>query len=599
VPFEGLGGVVREGRALNTRNQKRKTGARGRRFAGFSGEHNSSRMAYDGGGRWHSVLPAVILFCAVFAVLVAADYWMNAGKVYRGVEVGDVSLGGKTPAEAKEIIGERERRKIEFSGPDKLAFSASQLGASYDAEATARRAYAVGREGDIPGRLAERFEAAFGTVEIPSEVDYRPRRARAAVEKLASRVNRKPREARVAINGSEVQTAESRDGYRLNIDETVRNVGEAVRDMGGQAEAGGKVLKPEYTTAEAQKAAGKARAAMGGRLTFTAGDRQWTVPPVAIGSALDITAKGGDFRVALNRDRMKENLAGAYDALTVEPREANFEIDGTNVSVTPSRTGKRVQDDKLFSAVEAGLFGGRHSFDIPVVTDEPKLTTAKAEKLKPTTLLGSYKTNYNTYDDSPGRVENLKIASSAVSGTMLAPGEVFSFNALAAPLDYYPTKVIVKGRVDEAEGGGLCQVSSTLYMAVNLAGLKPVERQPHYAELPYIRPGFDATVWFGAIDMKFENTNDSYVLVRERVDESTGWVYAQIWGRPNGKDVKMNSKKASENKDSEGNPVTKWVTYKTVKKDGKVLFDGVFHTDTYKYLKPTDEGAPNTDRPPN
>jgi len=92
---------------LNTRNQKRKTGARGRNPRGDSGERERRRTAYGNAGRWHSVSFAVILFCAVFAVLVAADYWMNAGKVYRGVEVGDVSLGGKTPAEAKEIIGER------------------------------------------------------------------------------------------------------------------------------------------------------------------------------------------------------------------------------------------------------------------------------------------------------------------------------------------------------------------------------------------------------------------------------------------------------------------------------------------------------------
>jgi 3-methyladenine DNA glycosylase Mpg len=108
---------------LNIKNQKRTTGVRGRRSAGVSGERERSRIAYGNSGRRYSFVSAGMLFCAVFAVLVAADYWMNAGKVYRGVEVGDVALEGQTPAEAKEIIGERERRKIELSGPDKLTFA--------------------------------------------------------------------------------------------------------------------------------------------------------------------------------------------------------------------------------------------------------------------------------------------------------------------------------------------------------------------------------------------------------------------------------------------------------------------------------------------
>ena len=118
-------------------------------------------------------------------------------------------------------------------------------------------------------------------------------------------------------------------------------------------------------------------------------------------------------------------------------------------------------------------------------------------------------------DKSPARVENLRIASSAISGTVLAPGEVFSVSAVAEPLEYYETKVIIEGREELADRGGLCQVSSTLYMSANFAGLDIVERNPHSAELPYIRLGLDATVWFGSLDMKLENTTDGYLLIRE------------------------------------------------------------------------------------
>jgi vancomycin resistance protein YoaR len=274
-------------------------------------------------------------------------------------------------------------------------------------------------------------------------------------------------------------------------------------------------------------------------------------------------------------------------------------VRGGEVKVTPGEAGRKIEDKEFFEALKTGIFEGERRYEVPVAKDEPGLTTAEAERLKPTEMIASYETNYLTYDDTPGRVANLKIASEAVDGTALAPGEVFSFNELAEPLDYHDTKVIVRGRVDTAEGGGLCQVSSTLYMAANLAGMETVERQPHYAELPYIRPGFDATVWFGAIDYKFRNNTDSYVLVRERVDETTGDVRAEVWGRPTGREVEMSSEKVAEWEDKEGKPVTRWVTYQTVTRNGEVLRDGPLHTDTYKYLKPAEEDAPYDERPVN
>ncbi|QIN79102.1 hypothetical protein GBA65_11870 [Rubrobacter marinus] len=249
------------------------------------------------------------------------------------------------------------------------------------------------------------------------------------------------------------------------------------------------------------------------------------------------------------------------------------------MTVTESRTGRAVQEDEFFADLEAGLFEGKREYEIPVATDEPELTTAEAEGLKPTDLLGSYRTDYTlSSDKSPERVENLRIASNAISGTLLAPGEVFSFNELAAPLKYNETHVIVDGKETTADGGGLCQVASTLFNAANYAGLEIVERNAHFSELPYIRPGMDATVWFGALDMRFRNTTDGYLLVQESVGED-GYVYANIYGRPTGTQVQMNSEPNFRGEDA-----SEWVTYKTIEEDGKVTFDGPVYTTSYDAL---------------
>ncbi|MDX6381587.1 MAG: hypothetical protein QOI57_2611 [Rubrobacteraceae bacterium] len=210
-----------------------------------------------------------------------------------------------------------------------------------------------------------------------------------------------------------------------------------------------------------------------------------------------------------------------------------------------------------------------------------------AEEHNPTTLLGEYFTDY-AWDPDEGRQANLKIASKAINNTLLAPGEEFSALDVLAPLDYKPAKVFANGGVDYEIGGGLCQVSSTLFMAANYAGLDIVERNPHYAELPYIRPGLDATVWFGengwgALDMKFKNNTDGYIKVQEFVNED-GFLIAQIYGeKPSDKVVSMDSEKVEEDL----NKGIKWATYKKVTdNNGKVLEDGLLYETVYSYNPP-------------
>ncbi|MDQ4002970.1 MAG: VanW family protein [Actinomycetota bacterium] len=204
-------------------------------------------------------------------------------------------------------------------------------------------------------------------------------------------------------------------------------------------------------------------------------------------------------------------------------------------------------------------------------------------------LLGEFFTDY-AWDPDPSRQANLKAASSRISGTTLAPGETFSaIEVLGSPEDYETAKVFANGGADKAEGGGLCQVSSTLYMAANYAGLEIVEREPHYAELPYIQPGLDATVWFGengwgALDMRFKNNTDGDIVLRQYVNDD-GFMIAQVYGeKPTGKQVSMDSEKVEENP----NKGIKWATYKTVKdSNGNVLEDGLMYETLYSYNPPT------------
>lgn len=215
---------------------------------------------------------------------------------------------------------------------------------------------------------------------------------------------------------------------------------------------------------------------------------------------------------------------------------------------------------------------------------------AAAEEPVPTVLLGEYFTDY-AWDPDAGRQSNLIKASEAINETRLAPGEEFSALEVLSPLEYEPAKVFANGGVDYEVGGGLCQVSSTLYMAASYAGLEITDRNPHYAELPYIRPGFDATVWFGdngwgALDMKFRNNTDGDILIKEFVNED-GFLVAEIYGEePTNKVVSMSSEKVEEDL---GTGI-KWATYKTeTDENGEIVQDGLLYETTYSYNPPVPE----------
>ena len=527
------------------------------------------------GGRGRFVGP-VLIVCAIVAMLVAGDYWLNTGKIYRGVEVGSVSLGGERPTAAREIVRERALgalEEIELSGPEQFTRTAAEMGVNFNVGPTVEKAYAVGREGNILERLQERMRATLGGITIPPDVDYRPAKAQAEVEEIASRVNHEPREASVNIVGSEVEVVESREGYKLDNAATLANVDRAVEDVSGEVKLVGEVLKPEITTQEAEVAADKARRTVSEQVVLKAEGKSWTLSPADIGSTLDITRKDGKLQVDLSQARLADRLANVYADLTVEPVEAGYDLGSNGVVVTPSKEGQNIESEKFLGALEEGIFEGKREYQVPIEVNEPELTTAEAEEMKPTQLQGTYRTNYTlSSDKSQERVENLELASGEVNGTFLAPGEVFSMNGAVSDVNYHETHVIVNGQETLADGGGLCQVTSTLYNAALFAGLEIVERHPHASQLPYIRPGMDATIWFGALDMQFKNTTDGYILLEEYVAD--GYVYANVYGVPDDVTVEMSSEELWMTEDA-----SEWVTYYTRTEDGEVVYEEKWNTE--------------------
>jgi vancomycin resistance protein YoaR len=534
-------------------------------------------------GSWARLLVGALVLAVALFALVAADYALGRGEIHRGVAVGEVAVGGMSRQEARAALEERaaeQLREIPLRGRGDRAIAAEEVGLRLDAEATVERAYSVGREGSVFERVRQRAGAVLGGSEgmqVEPVVDYEREALRAEIEGLAAELDSGSSEAGVRLTGSGAGLFQSPEAYRIDVEASVQSVERVIRSLGGEAELVG-ASESELGAAEEERALKRARRAVEEPLVLAYGDGRWTLSTERLAAYLRLS--GGE--VELDRAALGGELENALGALEREPADARM-VSGESgsVEVEPSSSGREVLMERLLDEIQAGIFEGRHRYEVPTSTVGPDLTTEEAEAAKPNTMLGEFETGYRVYDE-PARVRNLGTASEAVDGTILAPGETFSFNAAAAPLARYePSDVIVDGQLDTALGGGLCQVASTLYMAANYAGLEIVERHPHYAELPYIRPGFDATVWFGSLDLKFRNDTGGYLLLEERVDEESGEVAARIYGQPTGREVEMASRRLSDSGET-----TRWRSTREVLENGRVVERGALNTDTYQPLQP-------------
>lgn len=517
-------------------------------------------------------------------------------EVPSGVQSGGIDLGGKSPAEAERILTERAYalNEVRVSGDGKeVTIPASSLGVGPDVEATVDNALSVGRDGNVLERLGERANGVFGTVSVPLEVAYDDELVRSQTESLAGQLNEEPTQAEVSVSAEAVQVSESAKGYEVDVQQTAENIRRSIESLEGEAKLIGGSTDPEITTGEADAAAEKARNALGGPAVLTAQGEEWRLMPGQVAQAVSVEAQDGKPQARIDTQVLKSELSEMYSSVNAEATEADYRFTGGRVEVVPGQIGQRIQSKKLLNTLQSGLPEGQRQYEVPIVEDKPELTTQEAQRQRPTQIIGEYRTSYeNTGDDSEARVDNLKTAGKALTGQLVAPGAVFSVNDVLAPLDYKTASTFVDGEKKEALGGGLCQVASTLYMAVNYGGLDVVERNPHYALLNYVRPGFDATVWFGAengysgkeLDMEFRNTSDGYVMIREYVSDD-GYIYAEVWGQPTGRKVTMDSKNLVENE-----KISKWETTQTViGPNGDTVFSGELHTDTY-YALSTDKG---------
>jgi vancomycin resistance protein YoaR len=379
---------------------------------------------------------------------------------------------------------------------------------SLNVGATAARALAAGSE------LALVF---------PDRVDVAPAVGRATnagnVLGALARAGRPPVSATVTLQGSTVVVTPAQDGQQLNNALLLRRLS---RDT-TVVDAPFARLRPAVSDAAAQAAAIEARALLAQPVLIDYhGARRGWLSTLQIARALSIDAHGNRLAVKLDGDALAKVVRPRLGTWIQRARNAHFVVAGAKVSVTASRPGRDVDPAQLARAITAAANAG-HVARIELGARQPDLTTAKANALGIREKLTSFTTEMGA--SSSNRIHNVHLMADYIDGTVIQPGQAFSFNEVVGPRTaergFLEGQMIIGSLVLPSVGGGVCQTATTLFNDAFEIGLPILERTNHNLYLSHYPLGRDATVSWGGPDFKFKNDLKHGILIKTSYTDST------------------------------------------------------------------------------
>jgi vancomycin resistance protein YoaR len=303
------------------------------------------------------------------------------------------------------------------------------------------------------------------------------------------------------------------------------------------------IVEPDIGVADISPALEDASRMISSDLVLTHGDLSWTFTPRDIASFMDLTyetVNGVSTLVpSLSTKRMKLFFDGIEDAVDTPGVNATMDSDGQTVWVVPAVDGQVLDRERTAAALsDAALWVHGREARVVLEAVEPDLTTAEVKDMGIKDLLASYATT--PYVGSRNRQNNVRLGTSLCSGILLAPGEEFNTDKRLGKRNRAngwrtAPGIVGNGQLEDVYGGGICQVSTTLFNAVFEAGLEVVERHNHSMYINHYPQGRDATVSGGGKNMRFRNDTDHYIFIW---GTSTGIDTAfYIWGVSDGRAV--------------------------------------------------------------
>lgn len=471
------------------------------------------------------MLTGILIIIVLLILIVFTGYNMFNQNIVSGVSIKGVDVSNMSKSDAKykldNYLSEVLPQEIKVKHGDfEATLSTSQIAVEFDTKSATNQAFSIGRQGNIFENDFYVLSSMFGKTDINLNLKLDTDQLSKNLDEMSAQLPDKVTDSSYYIDENNLIVTPGKTGNVVDVETSIQNIEDAIlslSDLDQPIELAVKTQEPE-----------------------------------------------------------KIDIEKVHTEIYKEPKDAYYTQDP--FTVYPSENGL----DFKVSIEEANNILGDQTADeytIPLKVLYPNVTTNMIGSEAFPDLLSSFSTKYSVR--ATARTTNLKLAASKINGTVLMPGETFSYNkvvgARTIAAGYKEAPIYVSGEVVDGLGGGICQITSTLYNAVVYANLDVVERTNHQFVPSYVTASRDATVVYGSLDFKFKNNRNYPIKINCSV--SGGIANFQIFGlkQDDDYDVEISSYET-------GRTATAIYSeaYKILKKDGKVVNKQLLSKDTYK-----------------
>ena len=513
----------------------------------------------------------LLFIILLLGALIAFD--MNySGAIYPGISVAGIDLSGMEPAKAASILAQRldypTRGQIVFKEGENLwVAKPHEVGLFLDAQSSALAAYQTGRNGDAFARLANQFQAWYGGVELSPMLVFDQRTALNYLTSLAGEIDRPVIEASLSVNGVDVVVRPGQVGRTLDIPSAMTLLDAQLQTMtDGLIPLA--VVETPPAIMDVSEQAEIVHRILSGPLTLRIPNTEegdpgpWTFDPPTLAGMLAIerveTADGARYQVGLNSENLRPFLQELAPRLARSPENARFIFndDTRQLEVIQHGViGRALDIDTTIQSINTKVAEGEHELDLTISYTSPEVgSDATAEDFGIRELVSSHTSYF--YGSSAARIQNIQIASSRFHGVMVPPGATFSMADVLGDVSldngYAEALIIYGDRTIQGVGGGVCQVSTTLFRTAFFGGFPITERHSHAYRVGYYEQtasggynsnlaGLDATVFVPVVDFKFTNDTSHWLLMETYVNPSARTLTWKFYSTSDGRTVDWQS----------------------------------------------------------
>jgi len=515
-----------------------------------------------------AILLGLITILSIALIWTLGMNLIYANRVLPGVTLNGIPLGGLTREQAIQTIAanysfpQTGRILIEYDKQNWMV-SPAQLGVYLDSESSANKAIKVGRL-----NLLEGFEAFLSGYEISPTFIFDQNAALNYLKQLASLVNQPVKEANLGIQNAQVVVNQGQPGRVVDIAASLQSISDQV----GKMQDGVVILtvtevQPKVLDVSAQGEKLKAILSQPFTLALPADSNQpsagpWTISQNDLAGLLTFVEtqqpdQSTTIAVAVNRPLMLAYLRTLEKGIDQDPQNARFTFndDTHQLEVIQSAViGRKINLEASADAINNAIAQGAHSASLSLDLAQPQVAdSATGTDLGITQLVGVYTSYFR--GSSNERVQNIQTGASRFHGLLVAPGATLSMSDVLGNISldngYAEAMIIIGDQSVQGVGGGICQVSTTLFRTAFFAGYPIVERHSHTYRVGYYEQtssghdqslaGMDATVFVPLVDFKFTNDTPYWLLMETYVNTTNYSLTWKFYSTSDGRSVDWNT----------------------------------------------------------